>query len=61
MSRGDGAPPVITPPDLPPGDGDPVHEVNTAWNYLADFFNRRIGEYDVMISGATDSLIQALG
>jgi hypothetical protein len=38
-----------------------VHEVNTAWNYLADFFNRRIGEYDVMISGATDSLIQALG
>lgn len=52
---------VVIPPPVPRSESDPVQETVDAFDWARDFFNRRAGEYAVLIESLPAALARALG
>jgi hypothetical protein len=61
VSAAPGAGGVVIPPNPPRNESDPVREVIDAWDWARDFFNRRAGEYAVVLEDLPSALARALG
>lgn len=61
MSAAPGVGGIVIPPNPPHSESDPVNEVLSAFEWVRDFFNRRAGEYAVVLEDLPSALARALG